>query len=372
MDRTAWIETDLRAIRHNIVEIKRWIGPRAEIMAVVKANAYGHGLEEVAKAAVEAGAAMLAVALPSEAAALRRARLTCPILALSCVLPEECDLLVDLGVSQVVSLPEVVGALSAAAQRYRKPARVHVKVDTGMGRVGVACQDAVSFVERTLEYPGIELEGVLTHFAAADEPEDLSFAYTQLERFQGVLAALRRKGIEPRWRHAANSAAIVSVRESLLDIVRPGLLVYGIPPTRDIPCPLELKPALSLKARITQLRSAAPGQCVSYGRTFVVQQPSKLAIVPLGYADGFCRAHSNRGKVLIRGKSVPIVGRVCMDQFVVDVTTLPHVSLGDPVVLIGQQEDQSITVWDVATSMDSIAHEVVSALGPRLPRIFLQ
>ena len=372
MERSAWIETDLTAIVHNVSEIKRWIGPDTEVLAVVKANAYGHGLVEVAIASIEAGARMLGVAFASEAVALRHAGIVAPILVLGCALPEESTALVALGISQAVSNAEIVEALSSAAVAQRKRARVHAKIDTGMGRVGVACERAVPFVEGLLRRPGIELEGIMTHFATADQPEDLSFAYTQLHRFQAVVEKLHRKGIDTKWRHAANSAAIVFMHESFLDMVRTGLLLYGIPPTDGDPPGLELRSALSLKAKMTQLRTVRPGESVSYGRTFVPQRRSRLGIVPVGYADGYSRGHSNRGEVIVKGQRVPIVGRVCMDQFVVDVTELEGLRLGEPVVLIGQQGQERITAWDVALSMGSIPHEVLSALGDRLPRVFLR
>lgn len=372
MKRPAWIETDLKAIAHNMRQIRRWVGPNTDVLAVVKANAYGHGLVEVANTAVEAGARMLGVAQAAEALALRRAGVGAPILVMGCALPEEADALVALGVSAVVTNTPLLDALASSAKAHGKVAGVHVKVDTGMGRAGVAVDEAVSFTKRVLEHPALALEGVMTHFATADQPEDLSFARTQWARFRSVLEALERKGIRPKWRHAANSGAIRFLPDSFLDLVRPGLLLYGIPPAPHDTHGLDLKPALALMARVTQLRAARPGETISYGRTFTVQRPSKLAVVPVGYADGYSRAHSNSGAVLVGGRRVPIVGRVCMDQLVVDVTDLDEVRLGDEVVLIGRQVSERMTVWDVAASMGSIAHEVLSALGPRLPRVFVR
>jgi len=209
----------------------------------------------------------------------------------------------------------------------------------------------------------------MTHFSTADE-EDLSFAREQMARFRGLLDRLEDAGVCPRWRHAANSGAIVYLPNAHLDLVRSGLLTYGIPP-RPGPCPLCLWPALALKARITQLRTARKGESISYGRTFVTERTSRLALVPLGYADGYSRGLSNRGEVLVRGCRARVVGRVCMDQFVADVTDVEGVCVGDEVVLIGRQGEEEITVWDVAGAMDGIAHEVVAMLGVRLPRWYV-
>ena len=361
--RPAWIEVDLNAVAHNVRAVRSFVGAGTGVMAVVKANAYGHGLIEVARAAADAGASMLGVAIPDEAARLREAGVDARVLVLGPVLPQQAEDVVRAGCAQVIGEEGAARALSTAAMRHGMRAKVHVKVDTGMGRVGVSTDRAPAFIQEVLELPGLELEGVMTHFSTADE-EDLSFARDQLGRFRRLLV---EAGVRPRWRHAANSGAIVYLPDAHLDLVRSGLLTYGIPP-RPGPCPLRLRPALSLKARITQLRTARKGENISYGRTFVTSRESRLALVPLGYADGYSRGLSNRGEVLVRGCRARVVGRVCMDQFVVDVTEIGDVRAGDEVVLIGRQGCEEIAVWDVARAMDGIAHEVVAMLGARLSR----
>ena len=364
--RPAWIEVDTDEIGYNVQAVRAFVGESTGVMAIVKANAYGHGLVEVARAAVGAGAVMLGVAVLDEAICLREAGVDAPVLILGPVLPGQAEEVVRAGCAQVVSEGGLARALAAAALRHGVQAKTHVKVDTGMGRVGMSLDRAPSFVEEVMGLPGVELEGVMTHFSTADE-EELSFAREQMARFQGLLDRLEDAGIRPRWRHAANSGAIVSLPDAHLDLVRSGLLTYGIPPTPG-PCSLRMRPALSLKARVTQLRTARKGESISYGRTFVTRRESRLALVPLGYADGYSRGLSNRGEVLVRGSRAPIVGRVCMDQFVVDVTDVEDAQAGDEVVLIGRQNKEEITVWDVAGAMDGIAHEVVAMLGARLPR----
>ena len=367
--RPAWIEVDLSAIEENIRAISRFVGPTTAVMAVVKANAYGHGLVPVAQVSRVGGASTLGVAILDEALTLRDAGVDAPILIMGCGLPEHAPEIIERRISQVVTNREMAEALSREAIRRGTPALIHVKVDTGMGRVGVMWPEAVAFIREIVDLPGLVIDGILTHFPTADEP-DRSFTDEQLARFDRILRQLALLNIHPTWRHTANSAAIAFIPESHYDLVRPGLIIYGIPPT-PAPCSLPLRPALSLKARLTQIKTVETGESINYGRTYVTHRRSRLAIVPLGYADGFSRRHTNTGRVLIHGESVPIVGRVCMDQFVVDVTDIAGVELGDEVVMIGKQEECEITAWDVAASMGSIPNEVLSTVGERLPRTFI-
>ena len=367
--RSAWIEVNLDAISHNVREVKRFVGEGRKVMAVVKANAYGHGLIEVASTSVEAGADAMCVAILEEAIQLRDAGLHVPILVLGPGRPEHAEELVHRGVSQMVSEIGLPQALSREAVRQRSVAQVHVKVDTGMGRIGISSSEMEAFIRKIRSLPGVEIEGMATHFSTADGP-DLDYARIQLRRFCTLLREIERTGVALRWRHAANSGATVRLPESHLDGIRTGLLLYGIPPTPDPP-PMGLMPALTLKARITQVKEVGKGESISYGRTFVTERPSRLALVPVGYADGYSWYLSNRGSVLVKGRKVPIRGRVCMDQFVVDVTDVRDVCLGDEVVLIGAQDGQIISVWDIVSATGSVPHEVVSTLGVRLPRVFV-
>jgi len=368
--RAGWIETNLATIGRNIREIKRFVGSGTEVMAVVKANAYGHGLVKVAQEAVRSGAAMLGVAIVNEAVMLRQSGIESKILVFGCALPEESPAIVSNDISQVVSNMDIVRALSREGEKQGKRVNVHVKVDTGMGRVGVSFQDAARFIREVVRFPNVELEGLMTHFSTADMPEDLSYTYKQLDRFLTIIHELAEYDVGVRWRHAANSGGVAFVPESHLDLVRPGLLMYGIPPTPD-QCSIPIKPALTLRARITQIRNVGAFEDISYGRTFTTKRKSKLGIVPLGYGDGFSRKHSNKGRVIVNGEYAPIAGRVCMDQFVVDLKDVARADLGDEIVLIGRQNGLEISVWDLAKSMESIPQEVVTPLSTRIPRRFV-
>ncbi|MHB9023254.1 MAG: alanine racemase [Armatimonadota bacterium] len=371
--RTAWVEVDLPAIRENIRAVQAFVGPRTGVMAVVKADAYGHGLIPAARAALAGGATMLGVALPEEVARLREAEIGAPVLILGCTLPEQAAETISLGASAVVSSLQAADALAAAARDAGTHARVHVKVDTGMGRVGVRWSAAAETIRRIAALPGLDLEGVMTHFAAADEADPTS-SRTQFTRFHDVLEKLEALGIRPRFRHCANSAATVFLPESHLDLVRAGLLTYGIPPvpeTENRPLPFPLRPALSLKAQVVQLSHLPAGDAVGYGHTYRARRDSVFALLPLGYADGLTRALSNRGSALVQGRRAPIAGRISMDQTSVDVTEIPGIALGDVAVLIGAQGEERITAWEVGLTMESIAYEALTNLSARLPRIYL-
>jgi alanine racemase len=400
--RSAWVEVDTDAIRENARAVKAFVGPRVEVMAVVKADGYGHGIVPAARAALAGGAEWLGVAIPEEAAILRAAGVSAPILIMGCALPEQAEQIVALPAAAVVSYPAAAQALAAAARERGGSARVHVKVNTGMGRVGVRWSEAVPFIRQVAETPGLELEGIMTHFATADY-EDQTSARTQLARFRGVLEEAASAGIRPRYCHAANSAAVIFLPESHFNLVRPGLLLYGVTPTplaADIPpdtgfppihpftkrvdyararteetreryAPLPLRPALSLKARVVQVNHLPAGDAVGYGLSYRTRRDSVFALLPLGYADGFSRALSNIGWALLRGKRAPIAGRVSMDQTLLDVTDIPGAAVGDTAVLIGEQDGARITAWEVGLGMGSIAYEALVSLGARLPRVYL-
>ncbi len=368
--RPAWIEVDLSAVTRNIESVQRWIGPDSRVMAIVKANAYGHGAVEVARAALRGGAAMLGVAIVDEAVQLRDAGFSEPILVLSAILPELAEEAVARGVEVTISDLEVARAISKAAMQLGRPGRVHVKVDTGMGRVGIEPSQAPEFVATLLDLPGVELAGLSTHYATADG--EMPFAEEQLQIFQGVCQSLRERNLPVPMRHTANSGAIAFLPEAHMDMVRPGLLTYGIPPNENPLREPEIAPALSLKARITQLREMPAGASLSYGRTYITPRPERIALVPLGYGDGYSRSLSNKGQVLVGGKRVPIRGRVCMDQLLVDVSSVPGAQVGDEIVLIGRQGEEEITAWEVALWMGSIPYEVTTVLSQRLPRVYLE
>lgn len=381
--RPAWLEIDLGAIRHNVSETRRWTGDQTRIIAVVKANAYGHGLVPAARAALDGGAFALGVAIAEEALTLRAAGILAPVLVMGASEPAAAEELVRHSVDAVVSTLEQVHALGRAAVRQQRAARVHVKIDTGMGRVGVSRADAAEFMARVAAEEGVTWAGLMTHFATADE-NDSPLAARQWSEFQKAISSaipLYRftaggGAAEPLTIHAANSAAICRVRAAwetrvpgALFAVRPGLLTYGITPVDGGPLP-GIRPALALKARVAQARDVPAGTTVSYGATFATRRPSRLAIVPLGYADGYSRANSSRACVLLRGRRAPVVGRVCMDQFVVDATEM-GAEAGDEVTLLGLQGDDEISVHELAAWSDTIHHETLVRLGERLPRVYL-
>ncbi len=401
--RPAWVEVDVTAIRDNVRAIDTFVGTRTGVLAVVKADGYGHGLVPSAQAALQGGAEMLGVAIPEEAQRLREAGITAPVLIMGCSLPHQAEQIIDLEASAVASYPEAVRALADAARTRRTQARVHVKINTGMGRVGVRWNEAAAFIRQVASMPGIKLEGLMTHFATADY-EDQTSALTQLSRFRSVLDTVASSGIRPRYRHCANSAAITFLKDSLFNLVRPGLIIYGISPvpmaadippetgypgvhpptkrveyarertdeTRDRYMPIPLRPALSLRAQVVQVNRLPAGDAVGYGLTYRTQRDSVFALLPLGYADGLARALSNRGWALVSGHRAPIAGRVSMDQTLIDVTDIPGVKVGDVATLIGEQDGARITAWEVGLAMGSIAYEVLTGLGPRLPRVYQQ
>ena len=365
-------EIDLSAIAANVALACRLAGPETRVMAVVKADAYGHGAVPVARVALAAGATWLGVAIPEEAVPLRAAGIASRILVLGPVAPEQAELVADHDLEQCVCDPAQAEALDRAARARGRVLALHLKVDTGMGRVGLRPREVRGVAEKIRALPSVRLAGLMTHFADA-EAEEPGFAREQLARFADAardLPAVPQGGMPLR--HAANSAALLFLPESRLDLVRPGIMLYGYHPRgpRGGPEP-PLRPALRLRTAISQIRDVAQGESVSYGRTFVAPRDLRVATLPVGYADGCGRLLSNRGQVLIRGQRVPIVGRVCMDMTMVDVSGLPDVRVGDEAVLIGRQGADEITADEVAELQGTISYEILCRIGPRVPRIYL-
>jgi alanine racemase len=366
--RPAWMEIDLDAYRRNLEEVRRKVGGR-RVMAVVKANGYGHGMAPVARAAVAAGVEMLGVALVEEGVALRHAAIGAPVLVLAPCLPEQAAAVVAHGLEQVVTDHGAAEALSRAATARGRETPVHVKVDTGMGRVGVAPETAVAFCREVAALPGLRVAGVMTHFAGADDP-DLAPAHAQLACFQEIVPAVRRALPDtPLFFHAANSAAIAFLPDSYFDMVRVGQFSYGAPNGPE-PIGLALSPVMTVKARITQIRDLPAGRSVGYGGTYTLQRPSRLGVLPIGYADGYRRVLSNRAEVLLHGRRAPIRGRVSMDQMLIDLTDLPEVALGDEAVLLGRQGSEEIPAWELADRAGTIIDEIVTGWHVRLPRVY--
>jgi alanine racemase len=356
------VEIDLEAIRQNVRALKP---QQAELMAVVKANAYGHGDIPVARAALDAGATWLGVALVEEGQRLREAGLDAPILLLS-EFPDGSEKDVQsAGLTPTVYSAGKGKALAEAGRATGRPAVAHLKVDTGMHRVGVA-PEAAPDLARSLLNEGIEIEGVWTHLARSEEL-DVPTSAEQLDGFRAVVGALEAAGVRPRYLHAANSGATMARPESHLDLVRVGIAMYGISPGPDLAGRVDLRPAMSLRSRVSHTRRLAAGEGISYGHTHRLERDSTIATVPIGYADGYMRALSNRARVLIRGERRPVVGNLTMDQLMVDVGN-DAVEAGDEVVLFGRQSGQEIRAEEVAGWAGTIGYEIVCAVGERVPR----
>jgi len=369
--RTTYAEIDLTAIASNVELACRLAGPSAHVMAVVKANAYGHGVVEVARVALATGATWLGVAIPEEAIPLRIADIASRILVLGPIAPDQADLVADHGLDQCVCDQAEAEALNCAGRARGRILALHLKVDTGMGRVGLHPREVRSMAERIAALPSVRLVGLMTHFADA-EAEVPDFAREQLARFLQVARDLSGAGIPVPLRHAANSAGLLHLPEARLDLVRPGIMLYGYHPRgRRHPAEPALRPALRFRTAISQLKDVPRGASVSYGRTFVAPRDLRVATLPVGYADGWGRLLSNRGQVLIRGQRVPVIGRVCMDMTMVDVTGLQEVRVGDEVVLIGRQGREELTADEVAEAQGTISYEVLCRIGPRVPRVSL-
>jgi alanine racemase len=318
-----WAEVDLGAISHNLHQIKSRVETNgATILAVVKDNAYGHGAVEVARTAASVPVQMLGVATVEEAVELRQAGTGLPILVLCCILPEQTGEVVRYDITQTVCDLSICEALSEEADRLGKRVKVHVKIDTGMGRIGVRYDEAVSFIKGIARLPHLTIEGIFTHFAVAGR--DQAFTQFQLDRFNSVLSHLDEMGIQIRFRHAANSAAVLNLPTSYLNMVRPGLMIYGLYPPGS-PHRIDLKPALSLKTRIVYLKEVTAGWSISYGRTYIAKEPTVVASLAIGYGHGYNTRLSNTGEVLIRGMRSSVIGAVCMDQCLCDVTHIQGV-----------------------------------------------
>jgi alanine racemase len=370
-DRPTWVEIDLSAIGANCRRLKQTIGPDVELLASLKADAYGHGALRVARTVLYNGATRLGVATLSEAAPLRQAGITAPILVFGYLPPWQMREAVRLGITVTLYSLEAAQALSQAAQSLGIAARAHLKIDSGMGRLGLRAEQVdtiVALADEIHTLPGIELEGIFTHFACADSA-DQTLSLLQLERFQAVLAALEKRGLCPPIIHAANSAATLTLPQSRFNMVRPGVALYGLHPSDEVRLPAGFQPALTFKTQIAQVKDIPAGECISYGCTFVTPTEMRIAVIPVGYADGFRRAPANWGEVLVRGKRAPLVGRVCMDQSMIDVSAIPGVSVGDEVVLIGQQAEEQLTAEAVAARLGTINYEVVSEILARVPRV---
>ncbi|MDL2307371.1 alanine racemase [Desulfovibrio sp. OttesenSCG-928-C06] len=374
MIRPIWAEVSLPAIAGNMMRIKSLLAPGVKFCPVIKADGYGHGALRVAGEAMALGVDYLAVALLQEALELRGAGFRLPVLVLGYTPPEYAPEVVWNRITQTIYRLEQAEALSAAAVEQGATVKVHVKVDSGMSRLGVPPEDAAAFCQRVAALPSLELEGVFTHFATADDT-DKSGAELQFARFSQALDSIAASGLNIQIRHCANSAATLEMPHTHLDMVRPGIILYGLNPT-GVTCepsrwPIELEPAMSLKARLAMVKDVDPGVAVSYGWKFVTERPSRLGTLPIGYADGYTRMLSGKAEVVAGGKRAPLVGRICMDQCMVDLTGIAA-DEGDEVLLFGGSGGESSMPVDViAARLDTINYEIVCMVGKRVPRKYL-
>lgn len=364
--RPTWVEINLEAVANNVRLLAQIAAP-AKIMAVLKADAYGHGMVKVARTVLNNGASWVGVATLGEALNLRRAGIEAPILVMSYLPAWQAHDAIANNISATIFTEEIARAFIRAAADLNQTARVHVKVDSGMGRLGLLPEDVLPFLQ-AINRPGLEVEGMYTHFGTADEA-DLTYAREQQRRFQVLLAELDEAGLRPPLVHAANTAGMINLPDARFDMVRPGIGIYGLPPSAVMSLPPEFRPALAFKTTVGQVKTLPPNSPVGYGATYYTQGTETIAILPVGYADGFRRAPRTWGEVLVKGQRAPLVGRVSMDQCAINVTHIPNVRQGDEVVLIGRQGNEIITAEEVAEHLGTINYEVVSELLARIPRV---
>jgi len=364
---STWLEVNLGAIKDNIKAIKKMTG--TNVMAVIKANGYGHGVLAVAKAATEAGAAWCGVARMEEALNLREAGITSEIMVLGYTAPMMIPEAIQHEIHVAIYDREMAKAYADHARNASKRLKAHLKVETGMGRLGMDPEQVPDFLSTLDNEQGIEIDGIFTHFACADEP-DSDLTRLQLSRFKQLLAELRKADLCPDLIHTANSAAMLNYPDAYFDLVRPGIAIFGLNPSPGSPLPHTFRPALTWKARLTSVRTLPPGHGVSYGSIYVTTKEERIGVIPVGYGDGYRRLFGQQ--VIVHGKIVDVVGKVCMDQCMLQLDAVPEASPGDEVVLFGEQDGQKITVDDVAERWGTINYEVVCGLADRLPRLYYE
>lgn len=371
--RPVWAEIDLDNLAHNMREVKRNTREGVLITAVVKANAYGHGSIQSAKTFLENGADRLAVATLSEAIELRNANIDVPILILGYTPKKQYSLVVKHNIIQTIYDYENAKAFSKVARDLNKTGIIHLKIDSGMGRLGFLPKDeAVEEIIKIFNLPNIKVEGIFTHFATADE-NDKTYTNLQYKRFMKIIENLEEKGISIPIKHVSNSAAIIDLPEYNLNMVRAGIMIYGFYPSHEVNKDrMDLKPAMTLKAKISNIKQVPKGTGISYGQIYITEKESKIATIPIGYADGFTRMLTSKAEVFLKGQRVPIVGKICMDQCMLDITGLEDVNVEDEVVLFGYGEEGYPHVDEVAEKLGTINYEIVCMIGRRIPRVYIE
>lgn len=376
----AWAEVNLDAIEHNVREIKKLLKPETRLMGVVKADAYGHGFAETAETILESGADELAVACIDEAIQLRESGFTVPVLILGNASSNIAADLIKYDIMPCVFCREFAADLSKEAVRQGKDAKIHIKVDTGMSRIGFLFDDcetdkaqAVDDILWISKLPNIKIEGIFTHFAAADE-SDPSYTYMQFNRFCELTGRLEKLGVHIPTKHVCNSAAIMQFPEMHLDMVRAGVIMYGMYPSDEVDRSklLSLMPAMQFKTRVIHVKEVGKDTCVSYGRTYKTAAPAKIATIAVGYADGYSRLLSGKAEVIVDGKKVKQIGRICMDQCMIDVTGVNNINVGDEVTLFGSDGGTELPIESIAGNMGTINYEISCIVGKRIPRIYIR
>jgi alanine racemase len=360
---------DLDALRWNFRQIRAKVGADVKILAMVKANGYGHGAPRIAKALAAEGSDAFGVATVEEGIELRGAGIRAPILVVAGAYPEQLDLFMENKLTPVVHDAESLVRLDDGAKKRGTTLKVHLKIDTGMGRIGFLPAALPSWLPLLKRSHALEIEGVFSHFSHADNVAG-DYTRNQLELFRDLVERLRAAGNSPALIHLANSAATITLPEAYFNMVRPGLMLYGVYPSLDMASQVSLQPVLSWKSRILQLKKVPAGASISYGRTFIAKRESVIATVPVGYADGYSRLLSNRGAMLVKGKRAPVAGRVCMDLTMIDVTDIGEVEQGDEVVLLGRQGNAVISADEMAAWSNTISYEILTSIGARVPRIY--
>ncbi|MGQ9485177.1 MAG: alanine racemase [Desulfosoma sp.] len=365
-----WVEIDLAALRHNFSQVRQRVGSQVAILAVVKSDAYGHGMLPVARELAEAGAEFFGVSKCWEALKLRSAGIQQPILVLAGMEVEDALAVVAHDLRPAVYRLDHCRLLERAAQHAGKQARIHLKLDTGMGRLGIPLPDLGPFLDQLAGLKHVQVEGVFSHLATSDE-SDKAFSQEQLARFRSALQMLHDRSISFTYAHIANSGAVMDIPEAHYQLVRPGIMLYGSLPSKDILSPAPLRPVMALKTKILQVKWVPAGHSIGYGRAFVCSRPTRIATIAVGYDDGYPRVLSNRGEALVHGVRVPIVGRVSMNLVTLDVTHVPQASPDDEVVLLGTQGTERISAEEIAQKAHTISYEIYCAIGKNPQRIFL-
>lgn len=368
--RPCWAEISRQALQFNWRSLRTRLTPNVQMLAVVKANAYGHGLDAVSRVATAEGAVILGVSSLDEGLQVRAAGIETPVLILGSIYPfDGFPLLFEHRLTPTVASVEAADALNSLAARKGARLAVHLKIDSGFGRIGVSPANAIGFIQHVAAKPGLVIEGLYTHFASADVDPD--YTRQQKEAFESVVKSAAAKGVRPKWIHMANTSALLRYPDTYGTLVRPGLGFYGIPPYSGAEKEAALSPALSWKTRIIFLKTVAAGARVSYAGTWTAKRATRVATLAVGYADGFPRQLSNKGQVLIGGQKAPVIGRVTMDMTMVDATDISDCHVGDEVVLIGTQGSEHITAGDLAATVDTNAYDILCGIAPRVTRVLL-